>query len=372
MLWDTVIGQDRVKRLLVRVIEQHRLPHAFLFYGAEGVGKDAMAIELARVLNCERQGTEACGVCLSCRQMASLQHPYVKLVFALPVGKNEGAGDPPLDSLSNDEVKLIQEQLLLKGKDPYHKIAIPRATTIKINSIRDIRREVSYKSSSRGRKVVIISDADNMNDESSNALLKTLEEPPGEKLLVLTTSWKDNVLPTIVSRCQPVRFDPLSDADIHKALMERQMVGSQEAYLTARLANGSYTRAVQLLETDLNQKRKEMVEFLRLALSSQVLKLTSKIEDLLLTADRAKVEQMLSVLLLWFRDAFVLREGGEGGLVNIDQVDDLRRFNKNFPDADIQSAVAAVERAIDMVGKNVNLNLIFLALVMRLRHVVGT
>jgi len=372
MLWNTVIGQQRVKRLLVGAIEQHRLPHAYLFYGGEGVGKDAMAIELAKVVNCEKQGIEACGKCPSCKKMATLQHPNVKLVFALPVGKNERVGDPPLFRLSDEEIKIIQEQIRLKAQNPYHKITIPRATVIKINSIRDIRRSITYKTPGNGRRVVIISDADNMSEESSNALLKTLEEPSGETMLILTTSRKDNLLSTIISRCQPIRFDPLSDADIQQALMQRHKVGSEEAYLTARLANGSYTRAVQLLETDLNQKRGEMVHFLRLALSGQVLRLAAEIERLSSTGDRAKVEQMLSVLLLWFRDALVLREGGDSGLINIDQMDDLKRFNKKFPNADIRSAIAEVEKAIDLVGKNVHLNLIFLTLVMKLRQVIAT
>ena len=88
-LWPKVLGQTRVKRLLVAALQTRRIPHAYLFSGSEGVGKDAVALELARVLNCQRGGVEACGECSSCRRVASLQHPDIQLIVPLPVGKGE-------------------------------------------------------------------------------------------------------------------------------------------------------------------------------------------------------------------------------------------------------------------------------------------
>lgn len=214
MPWSRVIGQKRVKNLLLRTLQNGRLPHAYLFYGMEGVGKDAMAIELASTLHCERAAEEACGECASCLKMHSLEHPDIKFVVALPVGKNEEADDTPLARLPEADVRLVQEQLALKGMNPYHRVTIPRATIIKINSIRDVRRESSMTTFDRRRRVIIISNADQMGDEAANTLLKTLEEPSGNTMLVLTTAHRDRLLPTIISRCQGVRFDPLSEQEI--------------------------------------------------------------------------------------------------------------------------------------------------------------
>jgi DNA polymerase-3 subunit delta' len=369
MAWSSIIGQQRVKNILKRALEQRQMSHAYLFFGNKGVGKDAVAIELAKVLNCERGGIEACGECGSCLKMATLQHPNVKFVFALPVGKNERVDDPPLFKLSDEEIKLIQEQIRLKAKNPYHTITIPKANIIKINSIRDIRKSIAYKVPGNVRRVIVISNADDMNDESANALLKTLEEPSGETMLILTTSRKDNLLPTIISRCQPLRFDPLSETDIREALLTRHGVSDEQAALIARLANGSYTRAVELLETDLNQRREEMVNFLRLILSNQPLKLLIETERLA-SFDRTKIEQMLSIMLLWFRDVLVLREGGGTNLINIDQKNDIERFSKNFPRTDVHTAMMLIERAAERVDKNVHLHLVLLTLVSGLRGTI--
>ncbi len=98
-----------------------------------------------------------------------------------------------------------------------------------------------------------------MGDEASNTLLKTLEEPTGECLFLLTTSRRDALLPTILSRCQQIRFDPLTEEEIAAALMERNGVAAEQAALVARLANGSYTRAVELLGDDLQEERAHVV-----------------------------------------------------------------------------------------------------------------
>jgi DNA polymerase-3 subunit delta' len=370
MGWSSVIGQERVKKLLKSAIQHDRLPHAFLFFGPAGVGKDALAIELARTLNCEKSDIEGCGNCLSCRRIDKLQHPKLKLVFALPVGKSERVGDPPLEKLDKDDFEIVKKQIGEKAKDPYHEISVPKANSIKINSIRDIRREISHTAFGKGRRVVIISDADNMNTESSNALLKTLEEPAGDTMLILTTSRKDNLLPTIISRCQPVRFDPLRDQDIEQALVERENVDAQEARLDARLAAGSYSKALQYVGEDLGGKRKEVLRLLELSLGKEFFKLVSEIEPFSRGEKRAKVEQLLSLLLLLFRDIAVSSERGDSAITNIDMIADLDGFRRKYPNADIQSALSEIQKSLDLVGKNVNLSVVLISLFLNLNRII--
>lgn len=368
-LWPRVIGQHRVKGILRSALAAGRIPHAYLFHGGAGVGKDAMALELARVLHCERGGEEACGECGACLRAALLQHPDVRFVVALPRGSGEGKDDGPLDKLSAAEVQTVRDQVAAKAANAYHRIVIPKATIIKINSIREIRRETALGSSDGRRKVVIISGAETMGDEASNTLLKTLEEPTGECLFILTTARRDALLPTIISRCQEIRFDPLTEEEIAGALAARDGVPPEKAGLVARLANGSYTRALELLGDDLQEERAHVVSFLRAALGTQVLALSKQIERVTEGNDREAVHRFLLLQLMWFRDALVLRHGGS--VINIDQMDDLRRFVERFGDADLHGAIAQVERAISLVGRNVYIKLVLLQLAVRLKSTLN-
>jgi DNA polymerase-3 subunit delta' len=367
-VWPRVIGQRRVKETLLAARRSGRLPHAYLFYGGEGVGKDAMALELARVLRCERGGEEACGQCPSCDRMARMQHPDVHLIIPLPRGSQEKEDDEPLAKLTEAEVHAVQEQLRLKGADPYYRIQIPRANVIKVTSIREIRRESSMSTSDNRTRIFIISGADAMNDESSNTLLKTLEEPPGDTMFILTTSRREALLPTILSRCQNIRFDPLTEGEILSALIGRGHLEEGRASLLARLAGGSYTHALELGESDLMGQRAEVVDFVRKAIGGKTLELLELIERMAETKDRDVHIRFLTLMLLWFRDALVLRHGAE--VINVDQTAELKSFVSRFPGADLTRAFGDVEKAISLVGRYTYIKLVLAQLAVRIRIAV--
>ncbi len=368
MSWSKVIGQDRVKELLKRAIANHQIAHAYLFYGGEGIGKDAMAIEFARTLHCFTGSTEACDRCQSCKKIETLQHPDVRFICALPVGKSEKTGDDPIAVLSDDQIKTIQEQFSLKGKNRYHRIAIPKATFIKINSVRKIRRQVALSAFEGKQKVFIISNAQDMNAEASNSLLKTLEEPPPNTVLILTTPQKDQLLQTIVSRCQLVQLDPLSEKQIQEALVARDGADLVQAELSARLANGSYTRAQEFLSLDMTNERKEVVRFLRLVLGSSRIQLANEIERLASALDRDAAERWLRLLQMWLRDAVMLRDRADHQLLNRDHLEDLKSFVEKFPQANLLKAVENVETSIALLSKNAYLPLVFTTLALDLKN----
>jgi DNA polymerase-3 subunit delta' len=348
-----------------------RLPHAYLFYGGEGVGKDAMAIELARVLQCERGGEEACGVCTSCVRMSSLQHPDVRLVIALPVGKGEQSDDGPMARLTENEIRTVQDQLRAKGLDPYHQVTVPKANIIKINSIREVRRESSMSSFGGKKKIFIISHADMMGDEAANTLLKTLEEPTGECMLILTTAHRDALPATILSRCQNVRFDQLTEEEISGALVGRDGVPKEQASLLARLANGSYTNALRLMDVAVLEERKQVLAFIRHALAGNAATLSDEIDRLIELKDRDRVSRFLVLVMMWFRDALVLSLGRD--VINVDQKEDITRFVARFPGANIRQVIADVEKAIALVERNVYLRLVLLQLAIQLKaNIMGT
>ena len=366
--WPRVIGQRRVKEALRSALKSGRLAHAYLFYGEEGVGKDAVALELARVIRCERGGEEACGECPSCVRMASLQHPDVRLICALPRGAQEKDDDEPMARLSEADVRGVREQIALKAADPYHRIQVPRANVIKINSIREIRRESSLATTDSRRRVYIISGADAMNDAAANTLLKTLEEPPGDTMLILTTAHRDALLPTILSRCQNIRFDPLAEEEIRDALLARGVAGADQATLLARLAGGSYTRALELAGGDLTAQRADVVDFVRKAIGGRMLELIEMIERMAETKERDVHTRFLTLMLFWFRDALVLRHGA--AVVNVDQTAELKSFVGKFPGADLVRVLADVEDAISLVDRYTYIKLVLAQLAVRLRAAI--
>jgi DNA polymerase-3 subunit delta' len=369
--WDRVIGQERVKKLLKQILSSGKIPGAFLFEGPEGVGKDALAIELAKTLNCVKGSMEACDECASCRQANALQHPNIRLVFPLPRGDNETKGDGPLDKLDDKTVKQIREELSLKAQDPYHRISIPRAQVIKISSIRDVIREDSLSLYQHGYRVIIIMQAEEVGTESANALLKVLEEPGSRTVFILTTSKASSLLATIVSRCQSLRFDLLSESEITEALIARHGVSEADAKLKARLAVGSYGKAVDLLSTDTLELRDEALNLLREVATNNYSQIAGHGKKVLESRDAKRVEALLSMLQIWLRDAAVTHSGVKKEVINQDKIDVLEKMVKSFDGSQLVKATNRVDAAIAQLNGNVNLGLLFVNLLVNLSELLN-
>ncbi len=366
--FDTVIGQLHAKLLLTQAIARQRLAHAYLFWGPEGVGKSALAIDFARLLLCEAGAESACGTCPSCKKMHHLQHPNLKFIFAMPGG--EGKKNDDGDSLDTELRDEIRRQVAQKALQPYAPISIPKATTIRIKDIRAIRKEASMTATEKGKKIFIMFDVETMNEPSANAFLKILEEPPEDTLFLLLSSQKEQVKQTILSRCQAVQCIRLRDDEIAEALIEREKMDRDRAVLLARLSDGSYVRALAMHSDDLDQQRADAVAFLRGCLGNAVLKFMEDQEDYFTSKKREPVEQLLHLLLVWFRDAIVLQERGEEGVINHDQLEDLRKFVSKFGDANLAACTTAVERAFELLRRNVYLPLVLLSLTVQLKRLL--
>ncbi|MFA5833460.1 MAG: hypothetical protein WDA22_08285 [Bacteroidota bacterium] len=366
--WKHIIGQHRVQWILQSAIRNQRLAHAYLFWGNEGVGADALAIEFARTLLCHRGGECACGECPSCKKMDTLQHPNVKLIFPLPGGDAEKSDES--DSLENDVLDEVRKQIAEKAINPYFHIDIPKAKFIRIKSIREIKKESSMSSAERGKKIFIIFDADAMNDAATNSLLKVLEEPLDEVHFLLVSSRKDALKQTVISRCQLIQCSMLSDGEIASALIEREQVEQQQAQFVARLANGNYTRALELLGNDIAKYRSDAVQFLRSVLGTSSVKLFEEQEEYLTGNKRDNAEQLLAMLLVWFRDTIIVREESYSNILNIDQESDLKNFVKRFGAKNLEACIASVERALGLLRRNVYLPLVMLSLSVHLRRIL--
>lgn len=369
MAWDSIIGQERVKRLLRRAMSQKSVAHAYLFHGREGVGKDALAMEFAKTLQCRDGGDEACGTCPSCRKMEELAHPDIRMIVPLPVGKSEKAGDDPIQVLSEDVVEHIRSEWRAKGKDPYHEIEIPKGQFIKINSVRDLKRESSMSPVEGRYKIFLILGAEAMNAEAANSLLKTLEEPLPNAVLLLTTAYRERLTPTVLSRVQQVECSPLTEDEIAEALQSKEQVGEAEARGIAQVADGNYRRARSLVGSDLGNERGEVIQFLRLTVGRPLLPLTAELDRLAATYEKPRLEDWLLVLASWLRDAMLLQAGVD--LPGHRREAAMDNFLRKFPHVRLPEALRAVEDAIADLRKNVYLPLVLTTLALSLRESVA-
>jgi len=375
MAWNSIIGQDAVKRLLQTALLRKRLSPAYCLWGPEGVGKDALALEFAKLLNCQsplRTDTsiEACDQCRDCLLAARLEHPSIRLLFALPPPKSRTDASPLL-GLSDDQIAALREELRRKAENPYHNISLPNAVQIHISAIRDLQRTLAMTAPKEGHhRVIIISEADRMTTEAANACLKTLEEPHDDVVFILTTSRPELLPPTILSRCQHIYCPPLPEAELTAALCQRHHLPQSQARLVAAFAQGSYAQALLFLQHDIPTLRQKVLDLFRIALKPRHFRqeLLHRIEELFPAHDRTRAELLLGLLLFWLRDALVMaHQGNPSMLINADQQETLRRFLHRFPQADLPAMVTAVDTAIGLLRRYVNIPLLVLTTLLRCR-----
>jgi DNA polymerase III subunit delta' len=223
MSWHGIEGHDDVVEQFRRAIARGRLASSFLFAGPAGIGKRSFALKLAQAILCQARpevSLDPCGVCPSCAQVAAGTHPDL-----LMVAKPEERAFIPLALFIGDDDHRRREGLC---------------------------HDIAMKPSLGGRKIALIDDADYLNAEGANALLKTLEEPPPRSMLILIGTTPAKQLPTIRSRCQLIRFQPLPVEVVAALLVSKGFVANPtEAQRLARYSEGSVERAMELADPDL-------------------------------------------------------------------------------------------------------------------------
>ncbi len=377
MSWDTIIGQDRIKHLLQRILLSGNIGSAYLFWGAPGVGADALAVEFGKVLNCispirSDSTFAACDQCRHCRQFAQLQHPNLHLLFPLPAGKRSKA-ETVWESLSEEQMANVHQALQQKVTDPYLPLEIPGAQSIKIQQIRELRKTLSLAPSVPGsRRIVLILAADTLTTEAANALLKTLEEPHPDTTILLTAERKDRLLPTILSRCQILRCEPLPEEAITEALQHRHHLSEDMARLLAHLAEGDYARAQAMITTDMEQLLELAIEFLRAALrpSQWGIHIAQQIEQVQ-SFDKSQQIAFLQILQRWLRLAWEASlTGTVDHLPPLFQRTPLAKFAQLYATADFPSVLTEIEHTISALQHNQQLALSIYHFVFRLRKLL--
>lgn len=361
MYFKDIIGQETVKQRLRLEVREGRVPHAQLFAGPEGTGALPLAIAYARFLLCTRRGEEdACGTCPSCVKLNKLAHPDLHFVF--PVVKRKGGGD----TVSNDYIREWRE---LAISTPYFGMnhwldamgAENQQAQIFVKESDELVRKLSLKSSEGGYKVVIIWLPEKMKVECANKLLKLLEEPPAQTVFLLVSEEPDRILPTILSRTQRINVPRLEDAEIAEALKVRFGLQDTDAAETARLAEGSYLQALEIihLSEDTQLFFGLFVSLMRLAYQRKV-KEMREWSDTVATMGRERQKDFLTYCQRMVRESFVSNfHRKEMNYMNREEENFTIRFAPFINERNVMGITDELAEAQTHIEQNVNPRMVF-------------
>jgi DNA polymerase III, delta'' subunit len=314
MPFSSLVGNERLKRLLQRAVAEDHIRQGLIFAGPRGVGKQQFALSLAQALNCRRPlNGDACGACDQCIKIAAHEHIDVETIA-------------------------------------------PDGQFIKISQMREMAEKGNYRPYDGRRRVYILDDAERLNLNAANSILKVLEEPPETTLLVLVTAKPYALLQTIRSRCQMLSFAPLKAVELEAFLNENYKRPAQENRLLARLARGSIGRALEIDLGIYREQRAMMVELIEtVIISRDTMKLMQAAEHLAKKLEREEFERHLDALLVLLADVFHLKLGETAeSLTNADIAPRLERIAEMATLEQIADWVERIESVMQGMARNLN------------------
>ncbi|MGH7829874.1 MAG: DNA polymerase III subunit delta' [Candidatus Binatia bacterium] len=319
-----IVGHEKQLETLRRGLERGRLHHAYLFLGPEGVGKKSVALSLAMAIHCADREYDFCGECQNCHRIRAGNHPDVRLIEP-PAGKKE--------------------------------IGIPQ--------IRELERELAFRAFSRGKKVAILDPADLMNYHAQNSLLKTLEEPPGDSLLILIAKSMGSLLPTLVSRCLRLSFGAPGLDAVTEVLARRKGIPMEEAKLLARLTMGSLGEALGCDTEELLNRRREWIERLDSLAPGDYSAVMALAEEV--AGDREACLKFLRCMEGWYRDILLYQIGGWTEQIrNVDMEKTLRERSRSYRVEHTLSVLARAGAGAREIQRNFNRRLVLENILMKI------
>jgi DNA polymerase-3 subunit delta' len=310
----SMIGHEWAAELLAEHVAQKRERHAYLITGPQGVGRKTLALRFAQSLNCPKPPSpgQPCLKCSTCKRMGAMQHPDLSVVQA----EHEG------EVLRIDQVRELQHSLSLA---PY---------------------EARYR-------VALILRFEEANTSTANAMLKTLEEPPPQVIVILTAESGESLLPTIVSRCEVLRLRPLSIDETSTGLQILRGVPAKQAELLAHISGGRPGYALRLFEQPrlFEQRQSWLEELVRLLSSSRVERFAFAKERV---ENTDELRNELQVWLTFWRDVLISAAGIPGTLTNLDYSTPIARLAGEIGLQRAQFFVKAIENTIERIDRNVN------------------
>lgn len=311
-----IIGQEQLKEHLQNAISMNKVSHAYIINGERSSGKEFVAKIFAMTLQCEKQGTEPCGECHSCKQAMSQNHPDI--IF----------------------------------------VSHEKPNTIGVEDIRNqINNDIVIKPYSGPRKIYIMNEGEKMTVQAQNALLKTLEEPPGHAVILILTANVDAFLPTILSRCVVLNMKPVADELVKKYLMSELHVPDYKANICVAFARGNIGKAKLLASSEEFEKVKEeaitLVKYINDMETNEIVKAIKKISEY-----KLDVNDYLDILSVWYRDVLLYKATRDiNSLIFRDELQQITRVADRSTYEGIENIVNALEQAKRRLQANVNFDL---------------
>jgi DNA polymerase III subunit delta' len=327
MNWD-IIGHEWAIDFLRRSIAGGRVAHAYLLSGPAGVGKSLLALRIAQVLNCETGGPDPCLTCRSCKRIARGNHPDVRVAGM----SSQAAGLKPDEALRQKELK--------------------------IDTVREWQADINLRPYEGRRRVFILHDAERLTEAASNAMLKTLEEPPPYATLLLVANTAGDLIATIVSRCQPIKLRPIPRATIAAALRERYNLAAGDAELLAAWSGGRVGWALRMVEApDELAARQAQLDAL-VALQAQPraagFRWAEERAKEYRGGEQAAVFAALELWQSWWRDILLTAAGCPEQIIHIDRQPEIVQAARRYRLADIHAFIKRLDETTKQLRENVN------------------
>jgi DNA polymerase-3 subunit delta' len=322
-----IIGHEWAVEFLERAIAGGRVGHAYLIAGPAEVGKALLALRLAQALNCETGGPAPCGACRTCRRIERGNFADVRVAGMA----TQGAGLKPEEAA--------------------------RQRDLKIDTVREWQSDISLRPYEGRRRVLILHDAERLNDAAANAMLKTLEEPPPYATIVLVANTAGDLLPTIVSRCQPLKLRPVPREQVAQVLQQRYQLAAADADLLAAWSAGRPGWAIRMVNSpdDLERRQEQIDALAGLAGASRAEMLRWAEEQAKqFRADQAAVYGVLELWQSWWRDVLLIAAGCPEAITHLDRRQELERLARRFPVAELHAFIRRIGAASQQLRENVN------------------
>ena len=361
MIYENLILQSKIWNKLNNYYMKEKLPNALLFHGNEGSGKEGHAIEFAALINClSPKENKSCGNCNSCKKMKILQHGNLKLIHPLPRNSKNSTSSSPLEYLAKSELELYQNMLSLKSDNPYYKIKLPKSNSILINSIRNLKKELSLSSIEKGWNIVLILEAEKLcypNNVGANSLLKMLEEPPEKTLFILITSNYSKIINTIRSRCQNIFFPRIHSQKLY-SFMKKEL-SENDKNIIINIADGNLN-IVRDLESSIDNIYSDLKLFINSCYSSNYKyndKIIQRISQLKRN-DPAKLLIFFRIIMIYFKDLFVFSKSNDIKYIVYKDLDKhYSKITNHHPDTDWNFCITIVENTLNNIHRNASIPL---------------
>jgi DNA polymerase III delta' subunit len=316
MAFDEVLGNSRTKKILKKSLQRDRIPNSLLFFGPEGVGKRDTALVLSKAMNCLNNTDDACGVCASCRAIENGNFPDVMVIS-------------------------------------------PEKNVLKIEQMRAMKQTAYLKPMVGRKRIFIIDQAEKMNEEAANSVLKILEEPPAFTHIILITHNPYLILPTIRSRCQDLSFSPISKQDIKKVLVEKGQ-DEEKAQIISLLVRGNLKQAMNLDWDEIRSLREEAWQLFDMVLGGK--SASSFLKDYGFRR-RESIEtefvRMLEFMSSFVRDILLIKSNGNKNLLmNPDYDSGLQNAETRLTFGQALEFLVKIDTALYALERNVNVNLL--------------